>query len=808
MKQHSAVLHEVERVTPEADKGLTSQQVSERVAARKTNFVKKTIGKSYLSIFTSNIFTFFNLLGIIIFVLMLICGSVENMFFFVVILANTAIGIFQEIRSKRIVERLAIVQQPNVTVVRDGKEQTIAVSNVVLDDIVVYSSGKQICADSIVVDGEVEVNESLLTGESDAVKKRAGDTLYSGSFVVSGNCRARADKVGADNYAEQLQSKVKKYKKANSELMRSITFIIKCISWIIFPLGLATFFKDLRNVTQFQDALKSAAGSMIGMVPSGMVLLTSVALAVSVIRLARRNVWVRELYCIEMLARVDTLCMDKTGTITDGTMTVESVEILDDKYNKDKIAQLISSLVVATKDDNLTAVALKKAFGHTAVFQSTAVIPFSSKRKFSAATLQGVGTVAIGAGEFMLKKAHKKHNDVSQQLLSQGLRVLTVCVSDNEINGDVVGELRPVAIVALSDTLRSDAKEIVEWFKSNNVAVKVISGDNPLSVSVIAAKVGVENADKYISLEGMTDEQVRECANSYTVFGRVSPEQKELLVNALKAEGHTVAMTGDGVNDILAMRASDCAISVACGSDAAKNVAQLVLTDNQFGSMPKVVAEGRRVVNNIQNSSSLFLMKTTMTILTTILLLCLWNYSYPFQPQNLYAMEFFIIGIASFLLALKPNTNLIKGKFLTNTLKATLPSGLAMFLSVAMTYAFSGVVGIAGNDQQVSTVAMFSMTATGLCALWILLYPYDKINIGIGALSTAGTVGCYLLFPIIMQWLGGVGGGDYDPMYVAIPDSAIWFIAINAVVMAVLIIVGKVIIRTVDAKRNKEEADK
>lgn len=795
---------QVERVQADANVGLNAQQVRERTEAGQTNYIKKVVGKSYLAIFASNIFTFFNLLGIIIFILMLICQSIENMFFFVVILANTALGIFQEIRSKLAIEKLSLVNQPTADVIRDGKEITVDTDKIVIDDIVRLSQGKQICADGKVVEGETEVDESMLTGESDPVKKKAGDELFAGSYVVSGSCVYRVEKVGKDNYIQQMSAEVKKFKKPNSELMRSITSIIKVISWIIFPLGLATFLKNNAILSSWQEALKSASGSMIGMVPSGMVLLTSVALAVGVIKLSRRKVLVRELYCIEMLARVDTLCMDKTGTITDGTMTVENLEILDDRFGD--VEQLIASEVLATKDDNLTAKALKKRFTTDNAIEAESVLAFSSARKFSAATLKGVGTIAVGAGEFMIKNPSEKYLSLCNDLMSKGLRVLTVAHSNSAIKDDKVEKLVPIAVVALQDTLRDDAVEIVRWFKENNVEVKVISGDNPLSVSVIAGKVGVENADRYISLDGMTDEQVAEIADKYTVFGRVTPNQKAVLVKAMKAKGRTVAMTGDGVNDILAMRESDCAISVGCGTDAARSVAHLVLQNNKFGSMPNVVAEGRQVVNNIQNSSSLFLMKTSMTILTTILLFFLPQYAYPFEAQNLYALEFFVIGISSFLLALKPNKNIIRGKFIVNTLKSTLPSGIAMFLSVAMTYAFASVTGIAGNAQQITTVAMFSMTATGVLALWILLYPYSWINVGIGFIGTAGTVGCFALFPILLQFVSTLlGKGEVKPMYVDIPQEAIVFIAVNALVMAVLIVCGKLIINAVDKKRKAND---
>ena len=816
MKKKKGVLV---RSTPDINIGLTELDVELRKQAKLVNRQKKVVGKSYLQIFMSNIFTFFNLLGFIIFLLMLLAGSVTNMMFIVIIVANTVIGIFQEIRSKLAVEKLSIVSEPTAEVIRDGRQQTISTQEIAVDEIILYSAGQQISCDSKLLVGELEVNESMLTGESDAVKKKRGDTLYSGSFVVSGNCTACVMNVGKDNYVEQLSARVKKAKTPDSELMKGIKTIIKFISIIIFPLGIATFFVSLWQsgllssganiwagyfdktkgiVEHVNDAIKAMSGSMIGMVPSGMVLLTSVALAVAALKLAKKKVLVRELPCIEMLARVDTLCLDKTGTITDGSMTVEQIIPLS-SVSEDEIKILLHSLVTATGDDNMTAQALKRYLDGIDCYESLAAIPFSSARKYSAAQLVGKGTIAMGASEFMFKKGTKELTAQSTALLKQGLRVLAVGYSKQAIKDDEVNGLEPIAIIVLQDTVRPDAPEIIKWFKDNDVAVKVISGDNPLSVSVIAQKVGVKDAHKYISLDGMSDEQVADAANKYTVFGRVTPEQKAILVRAMKQAGRTVAMTGDGVNDILAMRESDCAISVGCGTDAAKTVANLVLMDNKFSSMPNVVAQGRQVVNNIQNSSSLFLMKTAMTVLTTILCLCMLQ-TYPFEPQHLYALEFFVIGIASFLLALKPNRELIKGKFLVNTLTKTLPSGIAMFLAVAMTYAFKGVLGLTAD--QVSTVAMFSMTATGLISLWILLFPYGWYNIMVGAVGTVGTVGCYFVFPWALGLVAGWAGEQAKPMFdPTINGYAILFIALNALVMGGIVIGLKFLVRYINKTR-------
>lgn len=819
----------IERIQAESTQGLTAQQVKQRVESKLTNKTKKIVGKSYLQIFASNIFTFFNLIGLVIFFLMVLCESPANMMGIVIVLANTAIGIFQEIRSKHAVEKLSIVSEPTVTVVRDGSEETVATRNIVLDDILLLSAGKQICADSVVLSGEVEVNESMLTGESDTVKKKVGDTLFSGSYIISGNCTARCDKVGKDNYVEQLSERVKKAKMPDSQLMKGIRRIIKFLAMLIVPLSIATFFcssqmkffygsgvdvwgdywsrnpalhafvVDGEAASQMtvreiiNQAIIQTSGSALGMVPSGMVLLTSVALAVAALKLARKRVLVRELPCIEMLARVDTLCLDKTGTITDGSMTVQQILPVAN-LDEEKVKTLIKGVLCATGDDNITAQALNNFLQDVTVPQAVCSIPFSSTRKYSAATLEKVGTIAIGAAEFMFKNVDEKFNEQCDKLLKQGLRVLAVGLSKESISNESVQNLQPIAIVVLQDTIRGDASEIIGWFRKNNVDVKVISGDNPLSVSVIAQKVGVKDAEKYVSLEGMSDEEIADIANKYTVFGRVTPEQKAILVRSMKKSGRTVAMTGDGVNDILAMRESDCAISVGCGTDAAKTVANLVLMDNKFSQMPRVVAEGRRVVNNIQNSSSLFLMKTCMVMLTTILCLIM-QVNYPFAPNQLYTFEFFIDGIPSFFLALKPNRNIIKGKFLTNTLKRTLPSGVAMFLSIAMCYAFAGVLDIGVSSAEFSSVAMFSMTATGVVALLILLFPYDKINIAIGLFGSVGSVASFFIFPWAFKLMTQILGGNYTPMYVALQSNAAVFIAINALVMGGLIVAMKLLMK-------------
>lgn len=809
---------QIERLNADVHEGLCSTEVELRQKQKLTNKTKKSVGKSYLQIVASNVLTFFNLLGLIIFALMLVCRAYSDMLFVVVILANTVIGIVQEIRSKLAVEKLSIMSEPTAEVVRDGEKQTVASSDVVLDDILSFSAGKQVCCDCVILFGEAEVNESMLTGESLPVKKGKGQTLFAGTFVVSGNATARSDKVGSDCYVEQLSAKIKKAKTPDSKIIGGVKAIIKIIAIFIFPLGIATFLlsPELAQVAKganvfaeyvrgnaavvehVNNAIRSASGSMIGMVPSGMVLLTGIALALAALKLAKRNVLVRELPCIEMLARVDTLCLDKTGTITDGSMTVQEIAPLS--CSEDAVKTYLATLLAATGDNNATAAAISAFVTGAEPMKFGKALPFSSERKLSAVEIDGVGTVALGAAEFMFESLPKKIAEKCASFAEQGLRVLAVGVSKKYLPDNGVPSLEPAAIVVLADTVRADAHEIIGWFAQNNVAVKVISGDNPLSVSVIAQKAGVIGAEKYISLENLSTEEVKKAATEYTVFGRVTPEQKAVLIAALKAAGHTVAMTGDGVNDILAMRESDCAISVGSGTDAAKTVANLVLTDDKFGSMPMVVAEGRQVVNNVQNSSTLFLTKTMMTILLTLLTLCLPKYGYPFTPANLYAIEFFVIGIPSFLLALKPNRALIRGNFLKNVLFRTLPGGTAMFLAAALVYAFGGVMGLTSvngvyDAHQISTVAMFAMTFTALANLWLLLMPLDKINVIVGVVGTVGTTALFLLIEKIYNGILKPTPDKQMRIIYDIPVGAIIYVAAVVVVMTALMICGNLILK-------------
>lgn len=712
----------VERYSPQSKVGLTTEQVLERKEQGLVNIVNSKNTKTYKSIIFGNLFTFFNLLCCLVAAALISVGAIGDCFFMIIVLANTGIGIIQEIKAKKTIEKISLVSSPTAIVVRDKLESKIPVNDIVLDDIVLFQTGKQICADSIVLEGSVEVNESLLTGESVAVKKNKGDTLYSGSFVVGGKCYARVDKIGNDTYTAKLAAQAKQYRKPKSELMGTLNTIIFVIGIVIVPLSILMFFNNYELLgNSIPPTIKQTAGSIIGMIPSGMFLLTSMALAVGVIKLAKKRTLVQDLYSIEMLARTDVLCLDKTGTITDGTMKVNNViQIKTDL--KHTLDHLIGSMLTALDDNNQTSRALITHFGYSKDLTSTYVLPFNSTRKMSGVTFSNGETYVFGAPEYVLKTKNAQVDSLVKTYASKGFRVLLFAKCDGSLKDDKIPPKRePIAIVVIEDHIREDAAETIQWFKDNNVDIKIISGDNPITVSEVSRRVGVDNADKYISLEGLSQQQVIDAADHYTIFGRVSPEQKCILVKALKAKGHKVAMTGDGVNDILALKEADCSVAMASGSEATRLVSNLVLLDSNFSSMPSVVAEGRRVINNIQKSSSLFLMKTIYTILLSIFCLIVKT-DYPFSTRQVMLLEILVIGIPSFFLALQPNNEKIKGKFISNLLSKSLPGALILFINVIACYLFDLTLG---TDGQFQTMASLSITFVGLLVLFKLCKPFD-----------------------------------------------------------------------------------
>ena len=713
-------IEQVERFEVTAKQGLNAEQVQKRIDEHLTNKVENKNVKTYKSIFFGNIFTFFNMLCFVVAGALIAVGAWTNLLFLAIILCNIVIGIIQEIRAKKTIEKISLVSAPTATVVRDGHKQDISVDDVVMDDVIFFTTGKQICADCHVIEGEVEVNESLLTGESVAVKKRKGDMLYSGSFISSGKCTAVVDRVGEFSYTAKLSAKAKEYKKAKSELLRSLNLIIRCIGIIIIPLAILMFYNNYNELGVISATVKQTAGSIIGMIPAGMFLLTSVALAVGVVKLATKRTLVQDLYSIEMLARTDVLCLDKTGTITDGTMKVNSVIQLADVNHT--VGDIMGSMLTALEDNNQTSRALATHFGYSKEFTKDIVLPFSSARKLSAVTFRNGETYAFGAPEFVYKEKNAEVDKLVKQYAQKGFRVILLVKCDGKIDGDKLSAKRkPVAIIVIEDHIREDAAATLQWFKDNAVQVKIISGDNPITVSEVSKRVGVENAEKFISLEGLNEQQVIEAAEKYTVFGRVSPEQKMILVKALKNKGHKVAMTGDGVNDILALKEADCSIAMASGSEATRNVSHLVLLDSNFASMPSVVAEGRRVINNIQKSSSLFLMKTFFTMFLSIFCLIMRT-EYPFNTLQILLLEYFVIGIPSFCLSLQPNKDPIQGKFLSNLICNSLPGAIIFTINVIACFFIDRIVGTGG---QFVTMASLLVTFSGLLVLFKLCKPFD-----------------------------------------------------------------------------------
>ncbi|MCR5786557.1 MAG: HAD-IC family P-type ATPase [Acholeplasmatales bacterium] len=703
----------VERFNVNPEDGLSDEQVNQRILEGFSNFKPKSSSKSIPQILFQNIFTFFNILTITIAGFLISVGAIKDCIFLLIITANIVIGIIQEIRAKSMIDQLSLISAPTVNVIRNGKISEISVGEVVLDDIMLLEAGKQICTDSVVADGTIEVNESLLTGESDSIVKKPGDILYSGSYVVAGVCKARVEKVGKDNYIEALTTSAKKYMKPKSELLHSLNIIIYVMAAIIIPIGVGLFLiQYMKNSMPYSESIRKTAGAMIGMIPSGLYLCTSMALAVGVMRLAKKNVLVQELYCIEMLARIDVLCLDKTGTITDGSMVVKDVVEykncagLNTKY-------AISAWLNALNDRNLTSEALEAHFGSSKMLKCTGTIPFSSKRKFSAATFDKYGTFIVGAPEFIL---HDKYHTISKDVdkfAKDGYRVLLLAYTEGSISNQELPDtnIEAMSLILIEDNIRPDAIETIKYFRESGVEVKVISGDNPITVGKIAQRAGIENAENYISLDGLSEQEVVRAASKYTVFGRVSPSQKRLLVKTLKELGRTVAMTGDGVNDILALKEADCSIAMASGSEAARNVSHLVLLDSNFGSMPSVVAEGRRVINNITKVARLYLTKTMFSLMLAIIAL-LKGY-YPISTNQLFMIDMFCIGIPSIVLVLEKNNDLNKGHFLGNVLKSALPGAIVIVIQ-------SLIVFLLENDFTMSTTAtstIIVLAATFTCEM-------------------------------------------------------------------------------------------
>lgn len=717
--------------------GLTNEQVQERIAEGKVNFNENPNTRTYKQIVKENTLTFFNFLNAVLLVLVLFVGSYKNSMFVGIIIINTVIGIIQEIRAKKTIDKLAILTESKAVVLRDGKKWSISTEKLVLDDLIYLKTGEQVPADCRILEGSLEVNESLLTGEADNLGKGEGDELFSGSFVTAGEACCQIIHVGKDNYASQITSEAKEFKRHNSELRNSLNAILKVISIIIVPLGLLLFYKQFYIVgDSVKDSVVSTVAAVLGMIPEGLVLLTSVALTLGALTLARKKTLVQELYCIETLARVDTLCLDKTGTITEGTMCVEKVEAYDpnwreaelaesileedeagfpeneisegkeeifeensseeplekelsekmlpeisesEKESEKEISRIMGNLMAVLKDQNATADALRKYFPIKKDMTPTNVIPFSSDRKYSGASFKEKGTYLMGAAQFLFPEGNDALVEKCSEYAEQGFRVLVLAHSPNESKGtELPLGLVPEALLILTDVIRKEAPDTLRFFDSQGVDLKVISGDDPVTVSSIAKRAGLKNAEQYVDATTITtQEEMDEAVANYSVFGRVTPQQKKAMVLSLKKQGHTVAMTGDGVNDVLALKEADCSIAMAEGSDAAKNIANVVLLDSNFAAMPHIVNQGRRVVNNIRTAASMFLIKTIFSVMLSLITI-FFGEAYPFEPIQMSLISACAVGIPTFLLAQENNYQKIDHTFLRHVFMNAFPAAVTI----------------------------------------------------------------------------------------------------------------------------------
>ena len=724
--------------------GLNSDQVNEYFENGWSNEPVEPPSKTVPEIIKSNLFTYFNLVFAVLAALLILAGSFRNLTFLPVILANLFIGIIQEIRAKNTLDKLSVLNAPKALVVREGRQFSIPAEELVLDDIVIFKAGNQICADAIVVDGEVSVNESLLTGESDEISKKPGDELMSGSFIVSGECNARLDKVGEDSYISKLTLEAKAMNsEEQSEMIRVLDKLVGVVGILIIPIGLLLFGQQFFfSGASFSKSITSMVAAVIGMIPEGLYLLASVALVVSVMRLASKKVLVHDMKCIETLARVNVLCVDKTGTITENTMEVNG-EIPMDGYDSQSMAplkQIISDFASAMSSDNITMKAMKDYFNKPSGRKAVSVSPFSSQFKYSGAAFED-GSYVLGAPEFVLREDYDNYREQIEQYSSEGYRVLVFGIYDGVIDGKALtGKVTPLGLVFLSNPIRKEAPETFKYFENQGVEIKVISGDNPVTVSQVALQAGIANADNYIDASTLTtDEAIEDAVLRYTVFGRVTPDQKRKFVRALKKAGRTVAMTGDGVNDVLALKDADCSVAMASGSDAAAQASQLVLLDSNFACMPSVVMEGRRVVNNIERSASLFLVKNIFSFLLSLFSVC-FMINYPLEPSQISLISMFTIGVPAFFLALQPNKNIIQGHFLSNVLIKALPAGITDFLVVGALVVFGQVFEVGETD--ISTACTMLLAIVGFVILYNISKPMNALRWCVWGGCIVGLLGC------------------------------------------------------------------
>lgn len=735
--------------------GLTDEEVRQRVEEGLTNRADISTDKTTKEIVISNVFTYFNLIFLVITILLIMVGSFRNLTFLPIIIGNTVIGIVQEIRAKKTLEKMSLLNAPHADVIRNGSVKQISTEELVKDDVILLTAGKQICADAVVISGNIQVNESLLTGEADEVEKTEGSTLMSGSFVVSGECYARLEKVGNESYISRLSLEAKSMGgKEQSEMIRSINLIVKWVGIVIIPIGLILFWQShFVNGESITKSVTSTVAAIIGMIPEGLYLLTTVALALSTMKLARKKVLLHDMKSIETLARVDVLCVDKTGTITEPDMKLKEIFLCKNSgadgtqtaLTLDELKSLILDYANASVDNNATMLALK-AYAAEALTNNTSALhrtavsqqAFSSSLKYGSVTFSD-GTYLLGAPEFIMHEDFARIEEEIIPYADKGDRVLLFARYNGEnVENGINGSVTPLGFVALANPIRANAVKTFEYFKSQGVAIKVISGDNPRTVSRIAIQAGIESAESFVDAATLdTEDKIADAVNKYTVFGRVTPKQKKQLVKALQAKEHTVAMTGDGVNDILAMKDADCSVAMASGSEAAAQAAQVVLLDSDFAHMPDVVYEGRRVVNNIQRSASLFLVKNIFSLLLSLFSVILMV-TYPLEPAQVSLISMFTIGVPGFLLALEQNKDRIKGHFITNVMLKALPGGLTDVIAVGALVVCGEVFCI--SDASIGTIATLVLSVVGFMILFKISEPLNGMKYAVIIGNIAGLV--------------------------------------------------------------------
>ena len=733
--------------------GLTSEEVRERIDKGLTNHTDISTQKTVGQIVKSNLLTYFNLIFLILTVLLCIVGSFRNLTFLPVIIGNTVIGIFQELRAKKTLDKMSMLNAPHSIVVRDGEQQQIQSEELVKDDIIILSAGNQICADATVLSGSISVNEALLTGESDEIKKKSGDGLMSGSFVVSGQCYAKLDKVGNESYISKLTAQAKAMGDGEqSEMIRYINKLVKWVGIIIIPVGIILFCQAyIMNGETFKKSVVSMVAAVLGMIPEGLYLLTTVALALSTIRLAKKQVLLHDMKSIETLARVDVLCVDKTGTITEPGMQVTELVISgrcgDAEMDKRAFAHLLADYSSVIEDNNATMEAIRAYVDKNEIEKGSRTLlktqPFTSANKYSKVSFVE-GDYMLGAPEFIMKDRYDEISEEIEEYQSKGYRVLLMAESGNDSSGleKSFGGISPIGYIVLSNPIRENAESTFTYFKEQGVAIKVISGDNPATVSEVAKRAGIDGAENYVDASTLASEKdIAEAVDKYTVFGRVTPKQKQLIVRALQKQKHTVAMTGDGVNDILAMKDADCSIAMASGSEAAAQAAQTVLLDSDFGRMPYVVYEGRQVVNNIQRSASLFLVKNIFSLLMAIFS-AVFAITYPLEPSQISLISMFTIGLPGFLLALEPNRNRIEGNFMANVMLKALPAGLTDVLSVGALVICGQVFNLPSED--IATAGTMLLAVVGFMIIIKISHPFNKMKYGVLIINIVGLLFCGL----------------------------------------------------------------